>query len=96
MGDKHEDVMAKFGAILAEGIIDAGGRNMTVSLQSRTGHMHMMSVVGMLVFTQFWYWFPLSHFLSLAFTPTTVIALTSELKMPKVSHLHFLLPHPSF
>jgi 26S proteasome regulatory subunit N2 len=47
--------------------------------------MHMMSVVGMLVFTQFWYWFPLSHFLSLAFTPTTVIALTSELKMPKVT-----------
>ncbi|CAG0919675.1 unnamed protein product [Notodromas monacha] len=84
LSDKHEDVMAKFGAILAQGIIDAGGRNMTVSLQSRTGHMHMMSVVGMLVFTQFWYWFPLSHFLSLAFTPTTIIGVTAELKMPKV------------
>ena len=52
-----------------QGIIDAGGRNVTVSLQSRTGHTHMMAVVGMLVFTQYWYWFPLSHFLSLAFTP---------------------------
>jgi len=83
--DKHEDVMAKFGAILAQGIIDAGGRNVTVSLQSRTGHTNMLGVVGMLVFTQYWYWFPLSHFLSLAFQPTAVIGLNSNLDMPVVS-----------
>merc|ERR1711885_61664 len=82
--DKHEDVMAKFGAILAQGIIDAGGRNVTVSLQSRTGHTNMLGVVGMLVFTQYWYWFPLSHFLSLAFQPTAVIGLNSNLDMPVV------------
>merc|ERR1712076_227184 len=82
IADKHEDSIAKFGAILAQGIIDAGGRNATVSLQSRTGHTNMMAVVGMLVFTQYWYWFPLSHFLSLAFTPSCVIALNSELDMP--------------
>merc|ERR1712130_366485 len=80
--DKHEDVMAKFGAILAQGIIDAGGRNVTVSLQSRTGHTNMMGVVGMLVFTQYWYWFPLSHFLSLAFQPTAIIGLNHNLDMP--------------
>ena len=77
-----EDVMAKFGAILAQGIIDAGGRNVTVSLQSRTGHTSMLGVVGMLVFTQYWHWFPLSHFLSLAFQPTAVIGLNSNLDMP--------------
>ncbi len=49
IADKHDDVMAKLGAILAQGIIDAGGRNMTVSLQSRTGHTNMLAVVGMLV-----------------------------------------------
>lgn len=82
--NKHEDVMAKFGAILAQGIIDAGGRNVTLSLQSRTGHTNLQAVVGMLIFTQYWYWFPLSHCLSLAFTPTCVIALNSDLKMPKM------------
>ncbi|KAA0200315.1 hypothetical protein HAZT_HAZT001908 [Hyalella azteca] len=85
VADKHEDSIAKFGAILAQGIIDAGGRNMTISLQSRTGHTNMTSVVGMFVFTQFWYWFPLAHFLSMAFTPTCLIGLNHELKMPKMN-----------
>jgi len=82
--DKHEDSIAKFGAIIAQGIIDAGGRNTTVSLQSRAGQNHMPSIVGIFVFSQFWYWFPLSHFLSLAFTPTSIIGLNSNLKMPKI------------
>ncbi|KAK9888418.1 hypothetical protein WA026_000666 [Henosepilachna vigintioctopunctata] len=84
VSNKHEDVMAKFGAILAQGIIDAGGRNVTLSLQSRTGHTNMLAVVGTLVFTQYWYWFPLSHCLALAFTPTCVVALNAQLKMPKL------------
>ncbi|XP_011503655.1 PREDICTED: 26S proteasome non-ATPase regulatory subunit 1 [Ceratosolen solmsi marchali] len=83
--DKHEDHMAKFGAILAQGIIDAGGRNVTVSLQSRTGHTNMLAVVGALVFTQYWYWYPLAHCLALAFTPTCLIALNAQLKMPKLN-----------
>lgn len=86
ISDKHDDVMAKFGAILAQGILDAGGHNVTICLQSRTGHTHMPTVVGVLVFTQFWFWFPLSHFLSLAFTPTCVIGLNKDLKMPKVQY----------
>ena len=55
---------------------------MTVSLQSRTGHTNMLGVVGMLVFTQYWYWCPLSHFLSLAFQPSALIGLNSNLEMP--------------
>jgi len=82
IADKHEDVMVKLGAIFAQGIIDAGGRNVTVTLQSRTGHTNMMAVVGMLIFTQYWYWFPLAHFLSLAFTPSCVIGLNENLDMP--------------
>ena len=81
ISDEHNDAMTKYGAILAQGIIDAGGRSVTVSLQSRTGHTSVLAVVGMLVFTQYQYWFPLSHFLSLAFQPTAVIGLNSNLDM---------------
>lgn len=84
ISSKHEDTMAKFGAILAQGIIDGGGRNVTLGLQSRTGHTNLQAVVGTLVFTQYWYWFPLAHCLSLAFTPTCIISLNSDLKMPKI------------
>lgn len=54
---------------------------MTLSLQSRTGHTNMLAVVGALVFTQYWYWFPLAHCLALAFTPTCLIGLNAQLKV---------------
>ncbi|KAI9782546.1 MAG: proteasome regulatory particle base subunit [Peltula sp. TS41687] len=82
IGDKHEDAMAKFGCALALGIIDAGGRNCTIGLQTQTGNLNMAGVVGMAVFTQYWYWFPLTHFLSLSFTPTSIIALDHDLEIP--------------
>ena len=80
--DRHEDAMTKFGCALAIGILDAGGRNCTISLQTPSGNLNMQAIVGMLVFTQYWYWFPFSHFLSLAFTPTALIALDHDLDMP--------------
>merc|ERR1711963_719398 len=50
------------------------GKNMKMSWPSLE--------LSMLVFTQYWYWFPLSHFLSLAFTPSCVIGLNDNLDMP--------------
>ena len=47
-------VMAKFGAILATGLLDAGGRNVTISLMSKSGQKQMGGIVGMAVFTHFW------------------------------------------
>jgi len=43
--------------------------------------MSMQTAVGLLVFSQFWFWYPLCHFLSLALTPTAVIALNADLKV---------------
>ena len=82
IGDRHEDAMAKFGCAVALGIIDAGGRNCTISLQTQTGNLNMPGIVGAAVFTQYWYWFPLTHFLSLSFAPTSVIGVDQKLEVP--------------
>jgi 26S proteasome regulatory subunit N2 len=82
VSDRHEDAMAKFGCALALGIIDAGGRNCTIGLQTQTGNLNMTAIVGMAVFTQYWYWFPLTHFLSLSFTPTSIIGVDQDLEIP--------------
>ncbi|KAJ9374882.1 hypothetical protein DTO282E5_437 [Paecilomyces variotii] len=82
VGDRHEDAMAKFGCAIALGIIDAGGRNCTISLQTQTGNLNMPAIVGAAVFTQYWYWFPLTHFLSLSFTPTAIIGVDQKLEVP--------------
>jgi len=82
VGDRHEDAMTKFGCALALGIIDAGGRNCTIGLQTQTGNLNMAGIVGMAVFTQYWYWFPFTHFLSLSFTPTSMIGLDHDLDIP--------------
>jgi 26S proteasome regulatory subunit N2 len=79
--DKHEDPMARFGAVLGQGLIDAGGRNVTISLQSMVGSSNMSSIVGMTLFCQFWYWYPLAHCVCLAFEPTAVIGLNEHLKV---------------
>ncbi len=80
LGDKHEPVMAKFGAVLASGIIDAGGRNVTLSLLQ---NKKQTSVVGLALFAQYWFWYPMTMFLSLSFTPTALIALNKDLALPK-------------
>lgn len=82
VGDRHEDAMAKFGCAVALGIIDAGGRNCTISLQTQTGNLNMPGIVGAAVFLQYWYWFPLTHFLSLSFAPTSVIGVDQKLEVP--------------
>ena len=87
--DKHETSLTKLGAILGQGIVNAGGKNVTISLQSRAGHTNMAAMIGLLVFTQFWYWYPLSHFLSLSFVPTSLIALNQDLKVSEThSNVH--------
>jgi 26S proteasome regulatory subunit N2 len=81
IGTKHEETMSKFGAVLAQGILDAGGRNVSINLKSTSGHLNMIGIVGCAIFTQYWYWYPLSLFLTLAFTPTAMIGLNQDLNV---------------
>lgn len=90
--DKHEDTMSKMGAILASGILDAGGRNVTIRLLSKSKHDKVTAVVGLAVFSQFWYWYPLIYFVSLAFSPTAFVGLNYDLKVPKFEFLSHAKP----
>ncbi|QEU59935.1 Rpn2 [Kluyveromyces lactis] len=85
IGNKHQEGLAKFGACIAQGIMNAGGRNVTIELENtEMGTLNTRSIIGLMMFSQFWYWFPLSHFLSLSFTPTTLVGLrASDLAIPK-------------
>lgn len=90
--DKHEDTMSKMGAILASGILDAGGRNVTIRLLSKSKHDKVTAVVGLAVFSQFWYWYPLIYFISLSFSPTAFIGLNYDLKVPRFEFLSHAKP----
>lgn len=79
--------MTKFGAIMAIGILDIGGRNMTVSLTTRSGMPKIEAIAGMLVFTQYWNWFPYINFIGLSVAPSVFIGVTSNLKIPKTFQL---------
>merc|ERR1712048_1023936 len=83
IGDKHEDVMVRFGAVLANGVLDAGGRNSCASFFSRTGVLRRGAAIGYCLFPQMWYSFPLIHMFSLTLTPTALIGLNHKLKIPK-------------
>ena len=86
--EKHATVLTKVGAIMAHGILDAGGRNVTLSLGSRAGFTKATSVVGLALWTQHWYWYPLQHMLGLAFSPTALIGLNKDFDMPTLFTVH--------
>ena len=55
---------------------------MTVGLRSASGYFRRTSCVGMMLFLQYWYWYPLSYCLSLALQPSALIGLNADLKLP--------------
>lgn len=83
INDRHEDILSRMGAILSQGIINAAGRNATISLTTRDGNLRQNAIVGLIMFTQHWYWYPMLNFIHLALAPTALIGLNKDLKVPK-------------
>ncbi|OBZ66592.1 hypothetical protein A0H81_13438 [Grifola frondosa] len=53
--DKHESPW------YVSGLINSGGRNISQSVfRSRAGSRNTSAIVGMVLFCQFWYWYPLA------------------------------------
>jgi 26S proteasome regulatory subunit N2 len=75
--DKHEEVMGRVGAIMAAGVLDAGGRNTAVGpLRSPgSGVLRVPAVAGLALFCQYWHWHPLAYFLPLALAPAALIGV---------------------
>jgi len=82
-GNRGAETMARMGAIMAAGILDAGGRNATIGMRSNSGTFRRTSVIGMALFVQYWYWHPMSYTISLALAPTALIGVDATLSAPK-------------
>lgn len=67
LSSRYEDGVAKYGAILGQGIIDMGARRGRLSLDGGSG----ASVLGFMMFTNHWFFYPHALFLSLACKPTS-------------------------
>merc|ERR1712176_315216 len=84
--DKREPTMCQMGAILGCGLIDAAGRNVTISLfDSHNNCKRQSAIIGMAMFWQYWFWYPLIPFITLCFQPTMIMNLNKELKMVKIN-----------
>merc|ERR1712113_411630 len=84
--DKREPTMSQMGAVLGCGLIDAAGRNVTISLFNAHNNCKRQSaIIGMAIFWQYWYWYPLIPFITLCFEPTMIMALNRELQMVKIN-----------
>ena len=98
--DKYPSTLTKLGAIYASGVLDAGGRNCAVQLQTNYGGFVKASAcIGLTLWCQHWFWYPMHHFFSLALTPSMMVGVNSDFKLPgsfkvkcATNPLHFAYP----
>jgi 26S proteasome regulatory subunit N2 len=68
--------------------MNLGGRNCKINLLSSSGNNKMAAIVGMALFTQYYYWFPMIHFINLAVDPVILFGVDTNLRIPKNFRVH--------
>jgi 26S proteasome regulatory subunit N2 len=48
--NKYEEILSRMGAIISNGILNAAGRNSTISLTTHDGNLRQNSVIGLVLF----------------------------------------------
>ena len=81
LNDKDEHVLIRLGALVGQGLMELGGRNCTINLVNPYGTNKMSSIIGLALFTQYYYWFPMLHFINLAVNPSMLIGVDENLKI---------------
>lgn len=81
---KSIDQLVRFGAILGIGIIDAGGKNMSINYFTSDSSIRIQSIIGMFLFSVSYYWYPLIGFLSLSLVPSAIIAVKDDFSIPVI------------
>lgn len=81
---RKQGIMSKFGAILGQSLIDAGGRNVTISMLAPGGQKKQRSIIGLATFWQYYFWFPYVPFISLAFKETMLMVVNKDLQQPDI------------
>lgn len=80
---RHEESLVRFGCMISLGLLEAGGRNQTIQLFSKyTTYKRNAAIAGILLFTQYYYWFPCTSFIALCFKPAAIMGINEDLKMP--------------
>ena len=70
------------GYILGLALMGAGGGNCCLQMLTESGDIQLKSVIGVFLFTQYWYWFPTFLGIGLALQPTYLIGSLKDLRIP--------------
>lgn len=69
--------------MISKGLMNSGGKNLVINLVSNKGENKMKSIIGLCLFAQYCYWFPMIHMLNLSVNPTFLFNLDDKLKLSK-------------
>ncbi|MES1904530.1 MAG: proteasome regulatory particle base subunit [Paramarteilia canceri] len=76
-----QSMIFKFGACISFGIMNAGGQNVEMSLFDNYGLISLKKLSGLLLFSQYWHWMPLIHFLPLSFSSAYSVIVDQNLSV---------------